>query len=69
MACRLTSKGLQRLNEIADKYRFRNIFEITDTDDEAEQFISCFLEAIHLGLNVDKEDREWIENIYEKLYC
>jgi hypothetical protein len=69
MAYRLTSKGLQRLNEIADKYRFRNIFEITDIDDEVEQFISYFLEAIHLGLNVDEEDKEWIENIQEKLYC
>ena len=62
---RLSVKGMEKLNAIADKYKFRNQYEIEQ--EEVCEFCSMFLRCVNLGLNVDKEDYELIIDIQEKL--
>ena len=63
---RLSVKGMEKINAIADKYKFRNHYEIEQ--EEMREFCSSLLRCINLGLNVDQEDYEFIIDIQEKLY-
>lgn len=62
---RLSVKGMERLNSIADKYKFRNCFEIEQ--EEACDFCNSLLRCVNLGLNVDKEDYEFIIDAIDRL--
>lgn len=58
---RLNVKGMEHLNKISTKYRFRDIFEIEQ--EEVIDFCRGFLDAEQLGLRVDEEDATWIEKV------
>ena len=62
---RLSVKGIEKLNAIADKYKFRNHYEIEQ--EEVLEFCTLFFRCINLGLNVDDEDYKFIIGIQEKL--
>ena len=61
----LSIKGLDKLNDIADKYRFQNTFEIEQH--EASNFCRALLRCVHLGLNIDEDDKAFIIDVIEKL--
>ena len=48
MAVRLNDKGIEKLREIQDKYKFMNTFEIEQ--DEVYNFCSNIRQAYYLGL-------------------
>lgn len=50
-----------KVNEIAEKYRFRNAFEIEQQ--EVMDFCRGIMQAQHIGLNLDEEDLEFVQNI------
>lgn len=52
---------VERINEIADKYKFRNHFEIESQ--EVMDFCRGIMQAQHLGLNLDEEDLEFVQKI------
>lgn len=62
---RLSVVGIEKLNSIADKYKFRNHYEIEQ--EEVLEFCTLFLRCINLGLNVDDEDYKFIIDIQAKL--
>ena len=62
---RLSVKGMERLNTIADKYKFRNYIEIEQY--EVYDFCNAFIRCVNLGLNVDKEDYEFIIDVRDRL--
>ena len=55
----LTIKGLDKLNDIATKYRFQNTFEIEQH--EASNFCHALLRCVQLGLNIDEDDKNGIK--------
>lgn len=61
MSYKLSVKGLERISQLQDKYRFQNVFEISDTA-EAIEFLQGLRKAYYEGLNVDEEDICWIKN-------
>jgi hypothetical protein len=61
----LNAKGMEKLNTIADKYRFRNYIEIEQ--DEVYDFCDSLIRCTLLGLSVDKEDYEFIRDVRDKL--
>lgn len=61
----LSAKGLEKLNNIATKYRFQNTFEIEQH--EASNFCNDLLRCVRLGLNMDKDDMAFIIDVVEKL--
>lgn len=61
----LTVKGLEKLNNISVKYRFQNTFEIEQH--EASNFCHDLLRCVHLGLNIDEDDKAFIIDVIEKL--
>ena len=61
----LSAKGLEKLNDIATKYRFQNTFEIEQH--EASNFCHDLLRCVQLGLNMDEEDKVFIVDVIEKL--
>ncbi len=61
----LNVKGMERLNEISAKYRFQDTFEVEQH--EAYNFCHDLLRCVHLGLNIDKDDKVFITNVIEKL--
>jgi hypothetical protein len=61
----LNAKGMERLNEISTKYRFQDTFEIEQH--EAYNFCHDLLRCVHLGLNIDKDDKAFIVDVIEKL--
>jgi hypothetical protein len=61
----LTAKGLEKLNNISVKYRFQDTFEIEQH--EASQFCHDLLRCVHLGLNMDEDDKAFIIDVIEKL--
>ena len=62
---RLSVKGMEKLNAIADKYKFRNHYEIEQ--EEASDFCNSLIRCANLGLNVDKEDYEFIMDVRDRL--
>lgn len=66
MSARLSQKGLQKISELQDKYHFMTTFEIVDKEDCIE-----FLENIHqakfLGLELEKQDDDFVEEALERL--
>lgn len=62
---RLNSKGMQRLNEISDKYRFKSTVEIEQ--EESYDFCNDILEAAYLGLDLEPEDLEWIIEVRDAM--
>lgn len=62
---RLSVKGMEKLNFIADKYKFRNHYEIEQED--VCEFCNSFIRCVNLGLNVDQEDYEFIMDVQENL--
>ena len=61
----LTAKGLEKLNDISVKYRFQNTFEIEQH--EASNFCHDLLRCVHLGLNIDEDDKAFIIDVISKL--
>ena len=66
MAVRLNDKGIEKLREIQDKYKFMNTFEIEQ--DEVYNFCSNIRQAYYLGLCLDDEDLDFIEEVMDKIY-
>lgn len=62
---RLNVKGMERLNAISNKYKFRNHFEIEQ--DEVYDFCDALIRCVNLGLNMDKEDFEFIIDVRDRL--
>lgn len=62
---RLNAKGMERLNNISIKYRFQDTFEIEQH--EASNFCHDLLRCVHLGLNIDEDDKAFVVNVIEKL--
>ena len=61
----LSAKGLEKLNDIAIKYRFQDTFEIEQH--EVSNFCHDLLRCVHLGLNIDEGDNAFIIDVIEKL--
>ena len=62
---RLNDKGMERIGQIQDKYRFKNSFELEAHD--VYDFCNDIIKAYHLGLCMDEEDLEFIEMVLDKL--
>lgn len=62
---KLSAKGMEKLNAIANKYRFRNHYEIEQED--VREFCTLFIRCVNLGLNVDNEDYTFIMDVIDKL--
>ena len=62
---RLNVKGMEKLNAIADKYKFRNYYEIEQ--EEVRDFCNSLIRCVNLGLNVDQEDYEFIIDVINKI--
>lgn len=58
---RLNAKGMEKLNEISEKYRFKSTFEIEQ--EEVYDFCNDILKAAYLGLDLDPEDLDWIAEV------
>lgn len=65
MAIRLNDKGMERISEIQDKYKFMNTFEIEQ--DEVYNFCNNIKQAYYLGLCLDDEDLQFIEYVMDKI--
>ena len=61
----LNAKGMEKLNNISNKYNFRDTFEIEQ--DEAYDFCNALLRCVHLGLNIDADDESFITEIRDRL--
>ena len=61
----LSAKGLEKLNDISNKYRFQNTFEIEQHD--VSNFCHDLLRCVHLGLNIDEDDKVFVIDVIEKL--
>lgn len=62
----LSSKGLEKISELQDKYRFQNTFVITEPE-EVIDFLTSLHHAYYDGLDVDDDDRDWINETLEVL--
>ena len=63
---RLNTKGMEKLNEISTKYRFKSTFEIEQ--EEVYDFCNDILKAAYLGLDLDPEDLNWITEVRDAMY-
>lgn len=61
----LSVKGLEKLNDISNKYRFQNTFEIEQH--EVSNFCHDLLCCVYLGLNIDEDDKVFVIDVIEKL--
>lgn len=61
----LSSAGMNRIEQIQDKYKFRNNFQLETH--EIYDFCNAIKKAYYLGLCIDKEDLEFIDMILEKI--
>lgn len=61
----LNSVGMARIEQIQDKYKFKNNFQLET--EEVYDFCNDIKKAYCLGLCIDKEDLEFIEMVLEKL--
>lgn len=62
---RLSAKGMAKLNEISTKYKFRDDFELEQ--DEVYDFCDALMRCVRLGLNIEQEDGEFLEQVIEAL--
>lgn len=62
---RLNTKGMEKLNNIAMKYRFRNQYEIEQED--VYNFCDSLLYCVQFGLNIDKQDFDFLIDIRDTL--
>ena len=61
----LNTKGMEKLRQIQDKYKFMNAFELERQD--VYEFCTRIKDAYHIGLCMEDEDVDFIENVLEKL--
>lgn len=61
---RLNAKGMEKLNEIADRYRFRDTYELEQ--DDVYDFCHALYQAYHLGLRIYADDLDFIQMVMEK---
>ena len=61
----LSAKGMERLNSIAMKYRFRNQYEIEQED--VYNFCDSLLYCVQFGLNIDKQDFDFLIDVRDTL--
>ncbi len=62
---RLNAKGMEKLNEISTKYRFKSTFE--REQEEVCDFCNDILKAAYLGLDLDPEDLNWITEVRDAM--
>lgn len=62
---RLNAKGMEKINEISSKYKFRNTFEIEQ--DEVYDFCNALIRCSDWGLSIDADDEEFIIEVRDKL--
>ena len=63
---RLNEKGMSRLGEIQVKYRFMDSFELEN--DDVYEFCSNIMKAYELGLNLEDEDKNFIDMIFNEVF-
>ena len=63
---RLNEKGMSRLGEIQIKYKFMDSFELED--DDVYEFCCNIKRAYELGLNLDDEDKNFIDMIFNEVF-
>ena len=63
---RLNEKGMNRLGEIQNKYKFMSAFELED--DDVYEFCHNIMRAYELGLNLDDEDKNFIDMIFDEVF-
>ena len=63
---RLNEKGMSRLGEIQNKYKFMDSFELED--DDVYEFCCNIMRAYELGLNLDDEDKNFIDMIFNEVF-
>jgi hypothetical protein len=61
----LNSVGMGKIEQIQDKYRFKNNFQLEQED--IYDFCHDIKQACHLGLNIDKEDLDFIDMVLDKI--
>ena len=62
----LNNIGMEMIEKIQDKYRFKNTFELEQHD--ICDFCHDIKQAYYLGLNIDKEDLDFIDMVLKK-FC
>lgn len=62
---RLNAKGVEKLNKISTKYRFKSTLEIEQ--EEVYDFCNDILKAAYLGLDLDPEDLDWITEVRDAM--
>lgn len=62
----LSKTGMEKIEKIQDKYRFKNNFQIESHD--VYDFCIDIIKAYHCGLCLDKEDLEFVEMVLDKMY-
>ena len=62
----LNSVGMARIEQIQNKYKFKNNFQLEAHD--VYDFCNDIKKAYYLGLCIDKEDLAFIEMVLEKMY-
>lgn len=61
----LNSAGMEKLEQIQDKYKFKNNFQLEAHD--VYNFCNDIMKAYYLGLCIDEEDLEFIEVVLEAM--
>lgn len=61
----LNSIGMERIEQIQDKYKFKSNFQLEGHD--VYDFCNSIIQAYYLGLCLDEEDLEFIEMVLEKI--
>ena len=61
----LNSVGMDRLEQIQDKYKFKNNYQLEAHD--VYDFCNDIRQAYYLGLCMDEEDLEFIEMVLDKI--
>jgi len=64
----LSPAGYARIASLQDKYRFQTTYAVEDLDG-AQAFVDELLQCVTLGLDVDEEDRQWLEEAQDRLGC
>lgn len=62
---RLNARGMEKLNEISTKYRFKSTFEIEQ--EEVYDFCNDILQAAYFGLDLEPEDLDWITEVRDAM--
>lgn len=62
----LSKKGLEKISKLQDKYKFQTTFEIIEPEAVID-FLKDLRQAAFLGLSVEEEDSDWINNTLDVL--